>query len=431
MSLEVREVSVLYGANHVLDHISLNAAGGEFIALLGASGCGKTTLLRAICGFVAVASGSIAVGERDITRLPPDKRNIAMVFQSYALWPHMTVAQNIGYGLKLRGVGRAEIARRVAELLAMLRLEGLSERKVTALSGGQRQRVALGRALAINPQILLLDEPLSNLDARIREEVRHEIKTLQQTLGITTVHVTHDRQEAMVMADRIVILDAGRAAQIGTPEEIYNRPNSPFVATFMGAGNVVPLRVRGDGKQVSDSIEVDAALLAAEGIGRWPGHTLFQCPFPQRGRAAVPARSTRGRLPRIAWRDRAVLLPWRFLPLHGARRASPIPGGRCASAGDRRADRHRLASGGIAPLSGNAGGRITTSMMNQGGHNAAGQHLHRSAGGDRHRPTGRGAACGTTAGDAQPRHRRRPKHGRLRQRLSRPDVREGSSRRHR
>jgi len=279
MSLDVHEVSVLYGANCVLDHVSLSASGGEFIALLGASGCGKTTLLRAICGFVAVASSSIAVGRRDITRLPPDKRNIAMVFQSYALWPHMTVAQNIGYGLKLRGVGRAEIARRVAELLAMLRLEGLGERKVTALSGGQRQRVALGRALAINPQILLLDEPLSNLDARIREEVRHEIKTLQQTLGITTVHVTHDRQEAMVMADRIVILDAGRAAQIGTPEEIYNRPNSPFVATFMGAGNVVPLRVRGDGKQVSDSIEVDAALLAAEGIGRWPCDTLFNAHF--------------------------------------------------------------------------------------------------------------------------------------------------------
>jgi putative spermidine/putrescine transport system ATP-binding protein len=170
----VREVSVLYGVNRVLDHVSLSAAGGEFIALLGASGCGKTTLLRAICGFVPVADGSIAVGGRDITRLPPDKRNIAMVFQSYALWPHMTVAQNIGYGLKLRNVGHAEIARRVAELLAMLHLEGLGNRKVTALSGGERQRVALGRALAVGPQILLLDEPLSNLDARIREELPHQ-----------------------------------------------------------------------------------------------------------------------------------------------------------------------------------------------------------------------------------------------------------------
>jgi len=250
-SLEVHEARVCYGAHCVLDGVSLNAEGGEFIALLGSSGCGKTTLLRSICGFVAVASGSISVGNRDITRLPPDKRNIAMVFQSYALWPHMTVAQNMAYGLKLRRVSRAQIAERIAVLLSMLRLEGLDERKVTALSGGQRQRVALGRALAINPQILLLDEPLSNLDARIREEVRHEIKTLQQDLGITTVHVTHDRQEAMVMADRIAILDAGHVVQIGTPEEIYNRPNSPFVAGFMGAANVVPLMLsRAEGQIV-------------------------------------------------------------------------------------------------------------------------------------------------------------------------------------
>jgi ABC-type Fe3+/spermidine/putrescine transport system ATPase subunit len=273
--LEVCKASVFYGANRVLDRVSLSAAGGEFIALLGASGCGKTTLLRAICGFVPLASGSIAVGRRDITKLSPDKRNIAMVFQSYALWPHMTVAQNIGYGLKLRGVGRAEIAERIAALLAMLRLDGLGDRKVTALSGGQRQRVALGRALAIDPQVLLLDEPLSNLDARIREEVRHEIKTLQQKLGITTVHVTHDRQEAMVMADRIVILDAGHVAQIGIPEEIYNRPNSPFVASFMGAGNIVPLRLRAAGRQVtlgdgsfSDGVAIDGSLLAARGIAR-------------------------------------------------------------------------------------------------------------------------------------------------------------------
>src|SRR5438270_6682960 len=186
----------------------------------------------------------------------------------------MTVAQNIGYGLKLRGVGRAEIAQRIRELLAMLRLAGLGQRKVTALSGGQRQRVALGRALAIDPQVLLLDEPLSNLDARIREEVRHEIKTLQQRLGITTVHVTHDRQEAMVMADRIVILDGGRVAQIGMPEEIYNRPNSPFVASFMGANNILPLRLQDAGGRVtigdgscSNGIAIDPSLLAARGIG--------------------------------------------------------------------------------------------------------------------------------------------------------------------
>ena len=243
-SLEVEELEVSYGAVRVLDSISLAVEGGEFVALLGSSGCGKTTLLRAICGFVAPQKGRIAVDGRDVTNLPPNKRNMAMVFQSYALWPHMNVAQNIGYGLRLRGVDRATIAARVASTLGMLRLDGMGERGVGEISGGQRQRVALGRALAINPQILLLDEPLSNLDARIREEVRHEIRTLQRELGITTIHVTHDREEAMVMADRIAILDKGRLAQLGRGEDIYNRPNSPFVAAFMGATNVIRLPAR-------------------------------------------------------------------------------------------------------------------------------------------------------------------------------------------
>ena len=264
-ALAVREAEVSYGPVKVLDRISLAASGGEFIALLGSSGCGKTTLLRAICGFVPLTAGSITVGGRDITKLPPDKRNMALVFQSYALWPHMTVAQNIGYGLKLRGAGRSAIADRVEQMLAMLRLKGLGARRVTELSGGQRQRVALGRALAISPQILLLDEPLSNLDARVREEVRHEIKTLQRDLGITTVHVTHDREEAMVMADQIAILDAGRIVQMGAPEELYNRPNSPFVASFMGAANVVRLAAeRGnDGIRIAEGPHNSALAIAA------------------------------------------------------------------------------------------------------------------------------------------------------------------------
>jgi len=194
-----------------------SVAEGEFVALLGSSGCGKTTLLRAISGFVPVEAGSIRVGDVDITHAPPDKRGMAMVFQSYALWPHMTAAANIGYGLKLRRKSRAEIAQRVDEVLRLLKLEGLGERKATELSGGQRQRVALGRALAIDPAILLLDEPLSNLDARVREQVRHEIKSIQQRLGITAIHVTHDREEAMVLADRIAIMDAGRIVQLGSP----------------------------------------------------------------------------------------------------------------------------------------------------------------------------------------------------------------------
>ena len=260
VSLEVENVSVSYGSVRVLEGLSLGIEPGEFVALLGSSGCGKTTLLRAISGFLQVETGSIRIAGRDITRLPPEKREMAMVFQSYALWPHMTAAQNIGYGLKLRRVSRSEQARRVDEVLALLGLGGFGDRNVTQLSGGQRQRVALGRALAINPQVLLLDEPLSNLDARIRQTVRHEIKALQVQLGITAVHVTHDREEAMVMADRIVILDAGRIAQLGTPEEVYNRPVSPFVASFMGANNVFALRVeRGDGHVRIAASEMNAA----------------------------------------------------------------------------------------------------------------------------------------------------------------------------
>lgn len=239
--LEIDRVEAAYGGTRVLKGVSLDVAQGEFVALLGSSGCGKTTLLRCISGFVPVADGVIRVGGRDITGMPPDKREMAMVFQSYALWPHMTVAQNIGYGLRLRKKSRGEIAARVDEMVAMLKLDGLAQRNVTQLSGGQRQRVALGRALAVDPQILLLDEPLSNLDARIREDVRHEIKALQRRLGITTIHVTHDREEAMVMADRIVILDAGTIAQVGRPEEVYNRPASAFVASFMGANNAIRL----------------------------------------------------------------------------------------------------------------------------------------------------------------------------------------------
>jgi len=252
--LRISNIVKDFDGQRAVDNVSIDIAKGEVFALLGSSGCGKTTLLRAICGFVPVARGRIVVSGRDITDLPPDKRDMAMVFQSYALWPHMSVAQNIGYGLKLRGIGRAAIAERVASMLTMLRLAGLAERRVTELSGGQRQRVALGRALVVNPQILLLDEPLSNLDARIREDVRHEIKSLQRELGITTVHVTHDREEAMVMADRIVILDQGRIAQIGAPEILYNQPNSPFVADFMGAGNVVRLRAR----RLDDGIAIEA-----------------------------------------------------------------------------------------------------------------------------------------------------------------------------
>lgn len=273
--LEIQDLSAGYGRAAILSGIDLAINEGEFIALLGSSGCGKTTLLRTIAGFMPPASGCIRVNGVDITALPPERRNMALVFQSYALWPHMNVRQNIGYGLKVRGTPRAVIDTRVREILAMLGLEGFAERPVTALSGGQRQRVALARALAIAPQILLLDEPLSNLDARIRLTVRHEIRSLQQRLGITAVHVTHDREEAMVMADRIVILNKGRIEQVGTPEVLYHQPASAFVATFLGADNVIQLAARSDGAILSlsgGSLAQASALPLPPRLAGYEGH---------------------------------------------------------------------------------------------------------------------------------------------------------------
>lgn len=261
--LEISQTRVRYGDAEILKGIDLSVRKGEFVALLGASGCGKTTLLRTIAGFNTPTHGTISIGGRDVTRQPPDKRGMALVFQSYALWPHMTVDQNIGYGLKLRRVEAGVAQQRIDEMKALLGLQALGHRKPGELSGGQRQRVALGRALAINPDILLLDEPLSNLDARIRLTVRHEISALQRRLGITAVHVTHDREEAMVMADRIVIMNGGEIAQAGSPQEVYNKPNSDFVAAFMGAENLVEINVNsvGDRIGISEGRNIRKALI--------------------------------------------------------------------------------------------------------------------------------------------------------------------------
>ncbi len=237
--LQIAGLKISYGEKVVLHNIDLHVEKGEMIALLGPSGCGKTTLLNALCGFIPVNTGEITVAHRDITHSAPEQRNITMVFQSYALWPHLTVARNIGYGLKLRKWRRDDIDHRVTELLSIVNLTGLADVKVTELSGGQRQRVALARALAIAPDVLVLDEPLSNLDAKVRLNVRHEIKTLQKRLGFTSLIVTHDQQEALVMADRIAVLNNGHIEQIGTPEDIYQRPATPFVADFMGADNKI------------------------------------------------------------------------------------------------------------------------------------------------------------------------------------------------
>jgi ABC-type Fe3+/spermidine/putrescine transport system ATPase subunit len=220
-------------------------------------------------------SGTIKVGGKDITGLPPEARGTAMMFQSYALWPHMSVADNIGYGLKMRHWKKDAIARRVEEMLALLQLEGFGPRPVTQLSGGQRQRVALGRALAVDPQLLLLDEPMSNLDYKVRIELRHELRALQRRIGITAVYVTHDREEALTLADRIAVIDAGRVVQYGPPEEIFHRPASAFVAGFMGADNAIELGRLPDGslaagaggERVRVHFRSDVARVALPGAG--------------------------------------------------------------------------------------------------------------------------------------------------------------------
>jgi len=253
--LSIQALTVSYGGPPVLDRVSLDVERGEMVALLGSSGCGKTTLLRSIAGFVIPQSGTILIEGRDIARLPPEARGTAMMFQSYALWPHMSVADNIGYGLRMRGQKKDAIAERVGEMLKLLQLEGFGPRPVTQLSGGQRQRVALGRALAVNPHVLLLDEPMSNLDYKVRLELRHELRALQKKVGITAVYVTHDREEALTLSDRIAVIDAGRIVQTGVPEEIFHQPSSAFVAGFMGADNAV------------DVFETEAGLAAANGQG--------------------------------------------------------------------------------------------------------------------------------------------------------------------
>jgi putative spermidine/putrescine transport system ATP-binding protein len=229
-----------YGAVPALQGVSLEFEAGRLTAILGPSGCGKTTLLRAIAGFVAVDRGTIRVGDQEVTHLPPQARGTAMVFQNYALWPHMTVFDNVAYGLRLQGVSRPEVRRRVEAALALVEIgdvDGIARRKPGALSGGQQQRVALARALVVEPRVLLLDEPLSNLDAKVRQRLRAEVRRLQRRVGITTVYVTHDQEEALAIADHVVLMQAGRVVETGAPEAVYLRPRSAFAADFLGVSN--------------------------------------------------------------------------------------------------------------------------------------------------------------------------------------------------
>ena len=243
-NIEVKALRKSYGGTTVVDGLELAVEDGQLLCLLGPSGCGKSTTLRLVAGFVEPDDGEILVDGRRLSSrgqlVPPERRNMSMIFQSYAIWPHMTVFQNVAYGLRLRGVGRRAIDDRVNQMLEVVRLGGLGARYPSELSGGQQQRVALARALVVEPAILLLDEPLSNLDAHLREEMRFEIRRLHEAYKITTIYVTHDQSEAMVIADRIAVMNRGRIEQHGTAEEIYERPRTEFVARFIGQTNLVP-----------------------------------------------------------------------------------------------------------------------------------------------------------------------------------------------
>jgi ABC-type Fe3+/spermidine/putrescine transport system ATPase subunit len=265
--VSVSAVSKRYGAVEALRSVSLDFDSGRLTAILGPSGCGKTTLLRSIAGFVSVDAGAIRFDGADVTALPPQQRGTAMVFQSYALWPHMTVFDNVAYGLRLKRVPAAEITRRVREALALVEIgdvEATARRKPAALSGGQQQRVALARAIVVEPRVLLLDEPLSNLDAKIRQRLRVEVRRLQRRVGITTIYVTHDQEEALAIADQVVLMNRGVVAQAGTPEQVYLEPATEFVADFLGVGNRLEARAE------SGALHLEGQRLPYGGPARGP-----------------------------------------------------------------------------------------------------------------------------------------------------------------
>jgi iron(III) transport system ATP-binding protein len=245
VAVTVDRVSLSYGDHAVLRDVSLQVQPGEFFAFLGPSGCGKTTLLRLIAGFAHAQAGRILIGERDVTELRPWQRDVGLVFQNYALWPHMTVAQNVAFGLEERRLPVAEIKKRGGEMLELVGLSALADRRPSQLSGGQQQRVALARTLAVRPRVLLLDEPLSNLDAKMRVQVRRELRDLQRSLGITAVFVTHDQEEANTVCDRIAVMNAGVVQQVATPMDLFARPTNLFVANFLGTANQLAGRVDG------------------------------------------------------------------------------------------------------------------------------------------------------------------------------------------
>ena len=258
--VSLRGLSKKFTEAAAVDGLDLEIGNGEFVSLLGPSGCGKTTTLRLIAGFLQPDTGEICVDGKTISSaallVPPERRNMSMIFQSYAVWPHMTVAQNVAYGLKFKKLSKSEIDAKVAKLLDVVHLAELKDRYSAELSGGQQQRVALGRALVVEPQILLMDEPLSNLDANLREEMRFEIRRLHEEFKITTIYVTHDQAEAMATSDRIAVLDRGKLVQVGSPSEIFDRPKTRFVAEFVGKANILSGRMDGGGLLLPDGTKI-------------------------------------------------------------------------------------------------------------------------------------------------------------------------------
>ena len=255
LPIKVQGVTKAYGRVYALDDVDLDIESGEFLTLLGPSGSGKTTLLMVLAGFTRPDRGSLRFGETEMIRTPPHLRNVGMVFQSYALFPHMSVAGNIGYPLKLRGMDKPLMAERIDWALATVQLEGFSERRIDQLSGGQKQRVALARAIVFEPRILLMDEPLSALDKKLRERMQIELRHLHDQLGMTTVYVTHDQREALTMSDRIAVINHGRLMQLDSPEKLYDRPANPFVADFIGESTFLPVERHG-GRMISGGMEL-------------------------------------------------------------------------------------------------------------------------------------------------------------------------------
>ncbi len=248
--LQLKNINKYFGKNHVIKNVNLNFEKGHFITFLGPSGCGKTTLLRMIAGFYEPDEGEILLNGKNIEKVPPYDRNTAMVFQEYALFPHMNVFDNVSYGLRVKKKSKDEIEKRVKQALALMQLEGMEKRFPNQMSGGQQQRVAVARALVMNPEVILLDEPLSNLDAKLRENVRVELRQIQQKMGLSTIYVTHDQSEALSMSDAIVVLKDGIVHQVGTPQEIYFEPKTAFVADFIGTTNLISLKGQ-SGNQVA------------------------------------------------------------------------------------------------------------------------------------------------------------------------------------